>query len=394
MTRVDHWQLPDGMEEVLPGQAEAFENLRRALLDLYRSWGYRLVIPPLMEFTESLLVGLGEDLDLLTFKLTDQFSGRTLGIRADITTQVARIDAHSLAENGVTRLCYAGSTLHTRPKSLMASRSPIQLGAELYGDDSLGADVEIVRLMLATLETAGLFDITLDLGHVGIYEAVLATAGLSCEQEATVFDALQRKSVSDLNLALAGVEPDIASLIIALVDLHGDETVLEAARSLFADAVPGALMGINALQEVACNLRQQSPELDIYFDLSELRGYHYHTGLVFAAYVVGCGQALANGGRYNDVGAVFGRARPATGFATDLKSLMAMLPTTSASQHAISMPNNADDAALNLRVRELRAEGEVVINCLSGSPDSQCDRHLVECDGHWQVKPLSLKDSE
>jgi ATP phosphoribosyltransferase regulatory subunit len=393
MTRVDHWQLPDGMEEVLPGQAEAVETLRRALLEVYRSWGYRLVIPPLMEFTESLLVGLGEDLDLLTFKLTDQFSGRTLGIRADITTQVARIDAHSLAEDGVTRLCYAGSTLHTRPKSLMASRSPIQLGAELYGDDSLGADVEIVRLMLATLETAGLFGITLDLGHVGIYEAVLATAGLSPEQEATVFDALQRKSVPDLNLALVGIEPDIATLIIALVDLHGDETVLEAARSLFAETVPGALTGIDALQEVAYNLRRQSPELDIYFDLSELRGYHYHTGLVFAAYVSGCGQALANGGRYNDVGAVFGRARPATGFATDLKSLMAMLPTSATRQQAISMPN-ADDPALNLRVRELRAEGEVVVNCLSGSPDPRCDRHLVEHDGHWQVRPLSLKDSD
>ncbi len=393
MTRVDHWQLPDGMEEILPGQAEAVETLRRALLDVYRSWGYRLVIPPLMEFTESLLVGLGEDLDLLTFKLTDQFSGRTLGIRADITTQVARIDAHSLAEDGVTRLCYAGSTLHTRPKSLMASRSPIQLGAELYGDDSLGADVEIVRLMLATLETAGLFGITLDLGHVGIYEAVLATAGLSPEQEATVFDALQRKSVPDLNLALVGIEPDIAALIIALVDLHGDETVLEAARSLFAETVPGALTGIDALEEVAYHLRRQSPELDIYFDLSELRGYHYHTGLVFAAYVSGCGQALANGGRYNDVGAVFGRARPATGFATDLKSLMAMLPTIATKQQAISMPN-ADDPALNLRVRELRAEGEVVIDCLSGSPDPQCDRHLVEHDGHWQVKPLSLKDSD
>jgi ATP phosphoribosyltransferase regulatory subunit len=393
MTRVDHWQLPDGMEEVLPGQAEAVETLRRALLEVYRSWGYRLVIPPLMEFTESLLVGLGEDLDLLTFKLTDQFSGRTLGIRADITTQVARIDAHSLAEDGVTRLCYAGSTLHTRPKSLMASRSPIQLGAELYGDDSLGADVEIVRLMLTTLETAGLFGITLDLGHVGIYEAVLATAGLSPEQENTVFDALQRKSVPDLNLALIGIEPDISALIIALVDLHGDETVLEAARSLFAETVPGALTGIDALQEVAYNLRRQSPKLDIYFDLSELRGYHYHTGLVFAAYVSGCGQALANGGRYNDVGAVFGRARPATGFATDLKSLMAMLPTSATRQQAISMPN-ADDPALNLRVRELRAEGEVVVNCLSGSPDPRCDRHLVEHDGHWQVKSLSLKDSK
>ena len=184
------------------------ERLRRQLLDLYRSWGYQLVIPPLVEFTESLLVGLGEDLDLLTFKLTDQISGRTLGIRADITPQVARIDAHSLAEDGVTRLCYAGSTLHTRPKSPLASRSPIQLGAELYGDNSLAADVEIVRLMLATLEAAGLSGITLDLGHVGVYEAVLAAAGLNEEQEATVFDALQRKSVPDLNLALEGVDRD------------------------------------------------------------------------------------------------------------------------------------------------------------------------------------------
>ena len=393
MIRVDHWQLPDGMEEVLPGQAEAVEGLRRALLDLYRSWGYRLVIPPLMEFTESLLVGLGEDLDLLTFKLTDQFSGRTLGIRADITPQVARIDAHSLGESGVTRLCYAGSTLHTRPKSLMASRSPIQLGAELFGDDSLEADVEVMRLMLATLETAGLSGITLDLGHVGIYEAVLAAARLSREQEKTVFDALQRKSLPDLNLALVDVDADIAALIIALVDLHGDETVLNAARALFAEAVPAALIGIDALQKVAFDLRRQSPELDIYFDLSELRGYHYHTGLVFAAYVSGCGQAMANGGRYNDIGAIFGRARPATGFNADLKSLMAMLPITAAEQRAISAPA-AGDPALDLKVRELRAAGEVVINCLSGSPDPQCDRHLVEHDGLWQLQSLRLKDSE
>jgi ATP phosphoribosyltransferase regulatory subunit len=390
MSTVDHWQLPDGMEEILPVQAESVENLRRALLDLYRSWGYRLVIPPLMEFTESLLVGLGEDLDLLTFKLIDQLSGRTLGIRADITPQVARIDAHSLAEAGVTRLCYAGSTLHTRPKSLLASRSPVQVGAELYGDDSPGADVEIVRLMLATLEAAGLTRITLDLGHVGIYEAVLASAGLSSAQEKTVFDALQRKSVPDLRLALAGVEADIAALIIALVDLHGDETVLADARTLFAETVPKALAGVDALQEVACDIRRQLPDLDIYFDLAELRGYHYHTGLVFAAYVPGCGQALANGGRYNDVGAVFGRARPATGFATDLKALMALLPATIAGPGAISMPD-ADDPALDLQVLELRAAGEVVINCLSGAPDARCDRHLVEENGQWQVQVLNLK---
>lgn len=387
MTTVDRWQLPDGVEEVLPAQAETVERLRRQLLDLYRSWGYQLVIPPLMEFTESLLIGLGRDLDLLTFKLTDQLSGRSMGVRADITPQVARIDAHSLAEPGVTRLCYAGSTLHTRPKSLMASRSPIQLGAELYGDNSLAADVEIVRLMLATLEAAGLADITLDLGHVGIYEAVLAKAKLSEEQEKTVFDALQRKSVPDLQLALAEVEPDAAALIIGLVDLHGDETVLARARELFAEQAPAALAAVDALQEVATDIRRQRPDLDVYFDLAELRGYHYHTSIVFAAYVPGHGQALANGGRYNDVGAVFGRARPATGFATDLKALMGLLPAVQVGQRAISMPD-ADDPALEAIVSELRSSGEVVINCLSTDPDPRCDRQLVEQDGEWQVQTL------
>lgn len=387
MTSVDRWQLPDGVEEVLPERARTVERLRRRLLDLYDSWGYRLVIPPLVEFTESLLVGLGEDLDLLTFKLTDQLSGRTLGVRADITPQVARIDAHSLAEDGVTRLCYAGSTLHTRPKTLMASRSPIQLGAELYGDNSLAADVEVIRLMLATLETAGLEKISLDLGHVGIYEAVLDTLILTAEQEQTVFDALQRKSVPDLEAALDDVDEISRELVIALVQLHGDEDVLVRARELFAEKVPAALPAIDAVQEVAADIRNQRPDLDIYFDLAELRGYHYHTGMVFAAYAPGHGQALANGGRYNDVGAVFGRARPATGFATDLKALLDLLPAEQVPRGAISMPDNDDPALLTL-ADELRSAGEVVINCLSTEPDPRCDRRLVDRDGEWQVEPL------
>jgi len=391
MTTVDRWQLPDGVDEVLPARAEIAERLRRDLLDLYRSWGYRLVIPPLVEFTESLLVGLGEDLELLTFKTTDQLSGRSLGIRADITPQVARIDAHSLAEEGVTRLCYAGSTLHTRPKTPLASRSPIQVGVELYGDDSPGADVEVVRLMLATLEMAGLGDITLDLGHVGICEAVLAAAGLDAERERTVFDALQRKSVPDLQAVLAGVDDAVAAPVIALADLHGDESVLERARELFTQSAPDALGALGALQEVAADLRRPQPALDIYFDLAELRGYHYHTGLVFAAYVPGHGQALANGGRYNDVGQVFGRARPATGFATDLKALMDLAPRESVASGAISMPD-ADDPALASTVSALRAAGEIVINCLSGKPDSRCDRELVEDGGHWYVRSLDPVD--
>jgi ATP phosphoribosyltransferase regulatory subunit len=390
MTSVDRWQLPDGVEEVLPAQARTVERLRRTLLDLYRSWGYQLVIPPLMEFTDSLLIGLGHDLDLLTFKLTDQLSGRTLGVRADITPQVARIDAHSLGEEGVTRLCYAGSTLHTRPKTLMASRSPIQLGAELYGEDSLAADVEIIGLMLATLEAAGLENASLDLGHVGVYEAVLNTLTLSDEQEQTVFDALQRKSVPDLQAALGEVDDASRELVIALVDLHGDDAVLERARELFAGPVPSALDAIEAVEAVAADIRRQRPDLDIYYDLAELRGYHYHTGIVFAAYVQGHGQALANGGRYNDVGAVFGRARAATGFATDLKALMALVAYDEAEQGAIAAPES-DAPALLAKVNALRAAGEVVINSLSSGMDSRCDRQLVEKGGEWQVEKKGTK---
>ncbi|MCB1732975.1 MAG: ATP phosphoribosyltransferase regulatory subunit, partial [Halieaceae bacterium] len=299
-----------------------------------------------------------------------------------------RIDAHSLAQPGITRLCYAGSTLHTRPKSLLASRSPIQVGAELYGDASLAADIEIVSLMLATLEVAGIAaEITLDLGHVGVYEAVLASAGLSPEQEATVFDALQRKSVPDLKLALAEVEPHAADLIIALVDLHGDDRVLARARELLGEHAPAAMAAVDVLDQAAEEIRRQRPELDIYFDLAELRGYHYHTGLVFAAYVRGHGQALANGGRYDNVGAVFGRARPATGFATDLKALLDLLPDGGAGSGAISVPNR-HDPALMARVNELREAGEIVINSLSAAPDPRCDRQLVEAGGEWRVEAL------
>jgi ATP phosphoribosyltransferase regulatory subunit len=220
-----------------------------------------------------------------------------------------------------------------------------------------------------------------------VYEAVLAAANLDSEREAIVFDALQRKSLPDLQLALAEVEPGAAELIIGLVDLHGDESVLARARELLAEPAPQALAAVDALQEVAVDIRRQLPGLDIYFDLAELRGYHYHTGIVFAAYVPGHGQALANGGRYNDVGEAFGRARPATGFATDLKALIELLPEETNAEGAISVPD-ADDPALAEAVAELRAAGEVVINCLSGEPDPRCDRQLLEEDGRWQLHPI------
>lgn len=388
MLTVERWQLPDGVEEVLPAQASVVENLRRQLLDLYHGWGYQLVIPPLVEFTESLLIGLGKDLDLLTFRMTDQLSGRTLGVRADITPQVARIDAHSLAQPGITRLCYAGSVLHTRPKSLMASRSPIQVGAELYGDDSLAADLEIIQLMLATLASAGLEGVTLDLGHVGVYEAVLAAAGLDSDREAEVFDALQRKSRPDLLLALKGVQEPASSLIVGLLDLHGDEQVLALARKQLAQHAPAALQAVASLEAIAVALRAVQPDLQLYFDLAELRGYHYHTGVVFAAYVAGHGQALANGGRYNDVGRVFGRARPATGFATDLKALMTLMAPAPSPRGAIDAPAGQDPDLLRA-VRQLRESGEVVIGRLGTTPDPRSDRTLVQEGGAWRVHPLN-----
>jgi ATP phosphoribosyltransferase regulatory subunit len=382
MTTVDRWLLPDGIEEVLPVPAAKVEQLRRQLLDLYASWGYQLVIPPLVEFTESLLIGLGRDIDMLTFRVTDQVSGRNMGIRADITPQVARIDAHSLPSDGVSRFCYAGSVLHTRPTSLLASRSPIKLGAELYGDTSLQADIEVMSLMLETLSAAGLEEITLDLGHVGIYRSLLVDAGLDEEQEQRVFDALQRKSRPDLEQVLAAVEDEqCRQRLLQLAATHGDVSVLDQID--YADAA------VEQLREVSAAITQRYPQVKIYFDLCELRGYHYHTGLVFAAYVPGFGQALANGGRYDDVGEVFGRARPATGFNTDLKAVLELLADTlpAVAMTAISAPADADPALWQM-INQLRSAGEIVITHLSGSADSRCNRQLQNVDGDWTVVPL------
>lgn len=392
MTIADRWLLPDGIEELLPEQAEQAEALRRKLLDLYRSWGYELVMPPLLEFTDSLLVGLGNDVDLQTFKVIDQLSGRTMGVRADITPQAARIDAHCLKREGAVRLCYAGSVLHTRPTTLMASRSPIQLGAEFYGDASLGCDVEIICLMLETLHCAGVGNITLDLGHVGIYRALLAEAGLSSVDEQSLFEALQRKSASEITGLIEQLVGDgeLAEMMLALSQLNGDRGVLVQAREQLATAGPLVLEALEALEYVAEHVAARMPNVTMYFDLCELRGYHYHTGLVFAALAPGYGHAVANGGRYNDIGEVFGRARPATGFNTDLKALLQLLPADSHYDvpAAIWAPNN-DDIALWHAAQQLREEGERVIHGLS-EPEviAGCDRQLVLEQGQWQVKPL------
>ncbi|MGK0441034.1 MAG: ATP phosphoribosyltransferase regulatory subunit [Pseudohongiellaceae bacterium] len=392
MTIADRWLLPDGVEELLPEQAEQVEYLRRKLLDLYYAWGYELVVPPLLEFTDSLLVGLGKDVDLQTFKVVDQLSGRTMGIRPDMTTQMARIDAHCLKRDEPVRLCYAGSVLHTRPKSLMASRSPIQLGAELYGDGSLSSDIEIISLMLETLQATGIESITLDLGHVGIYRALLADAGLAAEAEETLFDALQRKSATEINTLISQYINDVAmaDMLRALSELNGGREVLTAAAEALSGASESVKAALADLEQVADVIQSRMPDVNLYFDLAELRGYHYHTGLVFSALAPGLGRAVANGGRYDDIGEVFGRARPATGFSTDLKALLQLLPAGSSVQQAPAIfAPNSEDIGLWQAIQQLRTDGERVVQALPGQTAvANCDRQLTLKQGQWQVESI------
>lgn len=381
-----YWQLPQAVEEVLPEQASALEALRRELLDLYKHWGYELVFPPLIEYSESLLTGLGADLDLLTFKLTDQLTGRTLGIRADITPQVARIDAHSYLKRGVSRLCYAGTTLHTHPKSLMASRCPVQVGAELYGDSSEQADIEIIRLLIETLRTSGVGALTLDIGHVGVYQAVFAAADID-QNDTDIFDALQRKSAPDLAVALQDKPAQTREWLTALMNMHGDIDTLDRARQTFGSCVPAVSQAIDQIETVIKALSAVAQDIDWYVDLAELRGLNYHTGLVFAAYAKGAGQALANGGRYDSVGQIYGRARAATGFAVDLKTLLAQGRYTANSQGAISVPAIMDTKLESL-INDLRANGQIVIQALLNEHDERCDREIVLIDDVWTVRPI------
>lgn len=383
------WQLPDGIDELLPDAAAHVESLRRRLLDCAGRWGYQLVVPPMVEFTDSLLVGVGEDLDLLTFKVPDQLTGRMLGLRADMTPQVARMDAHSLNGERVNRLCYAGSTLHTRAASLAASRSPLQLGAELFGAQGSNADIEVIDLMLCMLREAGVElnqQLTLDLGHGDIFKHVLqASAIQDAAREAAIFDALQRKSRPDLDSLLADLSESSAAGLRALLELHGGLETLDRAEAELGSAAPDIAAAIGELRQLAAAVQARYPELSLYIDLAELRGYRYHTGVVFAAYAKGLGEALARGGRYDNVGAVYGRARAATGFATDLRLLAAQVEPLARGANAIAAPD-AQDASLHAAVRELRDQGETVITVLNNETDSRCTRELVCLNGLWQLQ--------
>lgn len=390
--QVDRWLLPDGINEILPPQAEQMERLRRQLLDLYGRWGYDLVIPPLLEFAESLLIGTNRDLDLQTFKVTDQLSGRSMGIRADITPQAARIDAHSLKRSGPVRLCYAGSVLHTRPANALASRSPVQLGVECFGIAGLMADIEVISLMIETLQSAGITRFTVSFGHVELFRELAEQASLDAAQTEAMLDILQRKAIVELEQFFVNEKTGVATRPYwrRLLQLNGGVSVLAEAKSLLGQLGGKIPTALAELERVAGLLTARYPGVAMHVDLAELPGYHYHNGMVFAAYVDGAGAAVANGGRYDALCELFGRARPATGFNADLKTLMHLGQRAPADRTAI-VALATDDGQQWQAISALRARGERVVVLpaeAAGCGDVPgCDRELLLQDGQYVVKP-------
>jgi ATP phosphoribosyltransferase regulatory subunit len=385
------WQLPDQIADVLPSEARHIEELRRLFLDSARSYGYELVMPPLLEHLESLLTGTGEALDLQTFKLVDQLSGRTLGLRADTTPQVARIDAHLLNRNGVARLCYCGPVLHTRADRPLATREPLQFGAEIYGHAGLEADLEAQLLALEGLKAAGVTELAVDMADVRIVSSLLAGATISAKMLALVHAALAAKDASELDSLTAslkdGISPAAREGLKALLQLYGDEKVLvEAEKAL--QATPGVREALQNLKWLGSHTRGQKGDVRVSFDLADLRGYAYYSGTRFAIY--GQGAELARGGRYDEVGAVFGRNRPAVGFSLDLKELVSVLPPRPL-KAAIRAPWG-EDAGLRAAIAHLRAGGETVACVLPGHEhevnEFDCDRELAHVAGQWVVQPL------
>lgn len=398
MTLVERWMLPDGIEEILPPEAEHIEHLRRRLLDLFGRWGYELVMPPMMEFTDSLVVGLGKDVDLLTFKVTDQLSGRSMGIRADMTPQIARIDAHSLKRTGANRLCYAGHVLKTQMKNALATRTPMQVGIELYGEPGLDADVEVVSLLLDMIGHAKLQNMCLDLGHVGIYRALAAHADFSAEQEVEYFQLLQAKATTEIKawVAVNVQDAQLAEWLLALPRLTGGVATIQNAREILAGAPAEVHAALDELDYVAQVVQARFPDGQLYFDLSELTGYHYLTGLGFAVFAEGWGTAVARGGRYDRIGEVFGRSRSATGFTADLVALYRLGNpyAETVDQLAIFAPANSAQGFW-LAVQQLREQGENVVTGMGKQSrplaHQSCNRILVEEQGEFVVRPLTLE---
>ncbi|MDX2219938.1 MAG: ATP phosphoribosyltransferase regulatory subunit [Burkholderiales bacterium] len=376
------WLLPEYIEDVLPEDARRLEGMRRLLIDRFTAHGYQLVMPPLLEYVDSLLSATGEDMDLATFKLVDQLSGRMMGIRADHTPQTARIDAHLLNRTGVTRLCYAGPVLHTLPSGVMRSREPFQVGAELYGHGGIEADLEVQRLLIEGLTALGLRGVHLDLSHAGIFHALIAGESKTADETAALFAAVKAKDLP----ALADMAPRWrhGDALRALPGLYGGAETLDAARQVLPHSEP-VLSALSTLADSLQSLAGSDVRLSV--DLAELSGFNYERGITFAAYVEGSPDAIARGGRYDEVGKAFGRARPATGFTLDLKPLLEIVPRREYSQ-AILAPA-VSDAALRAEVKRLRDAGEVVIEGLPGETASSagCNRVLEHSKAGWQVVP-------
>ncbi len=380
------WLLPEYIEDILPDEARRIELLRRRILDDFAVHGYELVMPPLLEYVDSLLTGTGEDLDLQTFKLVDQLSGRMLGVRADITPQVARIDAHLLNRGGVTRLCYAGSVLHTLPDGMNRTREPLQIGAEIYGHAGIESDIEVQRVMLQALRLAGVSKVSLDIGHVGVFRALLRRARVSPELEGDLFRAMQVKDAPAITALARGLDRSTRAALSTLPELYGGPEVLTRARRVLP-ALPEIRAALRDLSALSKQLAEQAQIRS--FDLGELRGYHYHSGVVFAAYANARPNALAQGGRYDEVGKAFGRSRPATGFSMDLRELAAS-GADAGPQARVLAPYRPADRALQRRIAALRGRGVVVIEDMPGHTrfrdELGCARELVRRSGRWILR--------
>jgi ATP phosphoribosyltransferase regulatory subunit len=384
---MQNWLLPEYIEDIMPAEAARIESLRRQLLDLFAVNGYQYIIPPTLEYLESLITGTGRDLDLATFKVVDQLTGRLMGVRADTTPQAARIDAHMLNFQGVSRLCYAGTVLRTKPDGLAHTREPLQLGAELFGHDGIESDIEIQRLMIKALQLLGLNKLHIDFSHVGIFETLIKAGNISNSLESEIYSALQGKDKATVAFLAQNLDSKIKNALIALTDLNGSAEILKQAEKVLPK-LPEITKALSDLSIVGDKLSDLNVQVG--FDLSELRGYHYHSGLVFAAYAQGYAGPLALGGRYDEVGQAFGRARPATGFSLDLRGVVTALSPATLAKHILAPVG--DDTDLLEKIELLRSSGQVVIQELPNAKtqlnELNCDRKLVRVNNAWQVEKI------
>ncbi len=393
MPETNKWLLPEGIEEVLPPQAAQLDSLCRRIVDQFAGWGYELVIPPLIEYLDTLFTGTDADLELQTFKVTDQLNGKLMGIRADTTPQVARIEVHNLKRNRPSRLCYIGTVLHTLPGGPGGTRSPLQAGAELYGHKGCESDAEILALMLNTLKLAGLRDIHVDIGHAGILQGLIKPLELTAEQENRIFTCVQRKATDELKDTLAhwSCAGKTATALVELMNLEGDAGILDEVRAVLKSC-PDELRGyVDELGKIAKLTLHQVPDAPLYFDVTEFQGYHYHTGMTFAAYVPGESHGVAFGGRYDEIGKAFGRPCPATGFSTDAYKLFELTPHPYEPEKGILAPRS-EVPGLRELVEKLRGRGETVIYQLPGTAvaaqELDCDREIILEHGHWRVREI------